>query len=155
MIKTIADTVLMHGHPPGDEEQAAEIVDNALATAMHATRTAAGRSLDYQTPGALTFNRDMFLNVPFLADLQALQNRRQLIIDENLRRQNARRRHYDYAIGDRVHVRVVDPTKMEPRAIGPFPITQVHANGTLTIQRAAHITERLNLRRVYPHRAGL
>ena len=94
----------------------------------------------------------MFLNVPFLADLQALKDRRQLIIDENLRRQKAKRRHYDYTIGDRVYVRAVDPAKMETQAIGPFPITQVHANGTLTIRRTAHVTERLNLRRVYPHR---
>jgi len=40
------------------------VVDNALATAMHATRCAASRSLGYQSPGALAFHRDMLLNVP-------------------------------------------------------------------------------------------
>ena len=94
----------------------------------------------------------MFLNVPFIADLQALQERRQLIINENLRRQNAKRRQYDYTIGDTVYVRTVNPSKLDARGLGPYPITQVHANGTITIQRAAHVTERLHLRRVYPHR---
>jgi len=45
------------------------MVDNALATAMHATRCAASRSLSYQSPGALAFHRDMLLNIPLQSNL--------------------------------------------------------------------------------------
>ncbi len=94
----------------------------------------------------------MFLNVPFVANLFALRDRRQLIIDENLRKQNAKRRHYDYQPGDEVYVKTVNPSKLGERTLGPFPITRVHTNGTITIQRTPHVQERINLRRVFPHR---
>ena len=100
----------------------------------------------------MAFNRDMFLNIPLLVDLEAVRQRRQLLIDNNLQRQNARRRHYDYSIGDQVYVKAIQPGKLEQRSHGPYPITQVHANGTVTIQRTPHIRERINLRRIYPHR---
>jgi transposase InsO family protein len=152
MHQTIGNVLrtLLHGHPT-TEEQLPAIVDNALATAMHTTRSTASRSIGYQSPGAIAFHRDMFLNVPFLADLQAICERRQLLIDENLRRQNARRRHYDYRIGEQVYVKAINPSKLAPRSHGPYPITRVHANGTITIQRTPHVQERVNLRRVYPH----
>ena len=143
---------LLHGHTPKDDLEAEAIVDNALATTTHVLRSTATRSLSFQSPGSIAFHRDMFLNIPFLADLEALRQKRQLIIDENLRKANARRRQYDYRIGDSVHIKTVDPTKLQARSHGPYPIVRVHANGTLTLQVAPHITERINLRRVYPHR---
>ena len=72
------------------------IVFELLFVVVHATRSAASRSLDCMTPGSIAFNRNVLLNVPFIADLQELQDRRQPLIDENPRRQNARGRHYDY-----------------------------------------------------------
>lgn len=82
--------------------------------------------------------------------LRAIQQRRQLIIDENLRKQNARRRHHDYSIGDAVFIKAHNPDKLQPRSSGPFPITRVHANGTVTLQRTQHVRERVNLRRIFP-----
>lgn len=143
---------LLHGHEVADDATAQEIVDNALATAQHVTRCAASRSLGSQAPGALAFGRDMFLNIPLIADLQALQQRRKMLIDNNLQKQNARRRHCDYSIGDQVCAKAVNPAKLEARGHGPYPVTRVHANGTVTIQRAPYIRERINLRRIYPHR---
>ena len=46
-----------------------------------------------------------------------------------------------------------NPNKLDPRFIGPFVIQVVHANGTLTIARTEHVSERINLRRVRPYRA--
>jgi hypothetical protein len=104
------------------------------------------------SPGAMAFHRDMLLDIPVIADLLAIQNKRQTLIDENLRRANLKRRPYDYAIGDLVMIKEVDPDKMEEKTTGPFPIVRVHINGNLTIQRQPHVTERLNIRRVIPYR---
>ena len=48
------------------------------------------------SPGALVFQRDMILNIPLITDLLQLYERRQIIIDERLRRANLRRRTFAY-----------------------------------------------------------
>ena len=42
-------------------------MDDALATAMHDMQNTVATTLG-STPGALAFSRDMFLNVPLVAD---------------------------------------------------------------------------------------
>ena len=142
---------LIYSNPPQTEEQAANLVDEALATTMHAMRSAVSRTLG-SSPGALAFNRDMFLDVPLLADWHLLQQRREHLINENLRRQNMKRRRWDYVPGQRVWLKTVDPTKLGLRTIGPFFIEQVHTNGTITIERRRGVLERVNIRRVVPSR---
>jgi hypothetical protein len=44
------------------------------------------------------------------------------------------------------------PDKLDHRAVGPYTITQVHANGTLTIEISPCVVERINIRRVKPYR---
>ena len=73
--------------PPVNILQANQLVENALATAVHATRCAVTQSIG-TSPGNLVFRRDMFIDLPLIADLVDIQQRRQLRIDENLRRQN-------------------------------------------------------------------
>ncbi len=51
--------------------QARDIIDNALATAMHAMQITIATTLE-STLGALAFAWDMFLNVPLIADWQAI-----------------------------------------------------------------------------------
>ena len=58
-------------NPPQNMTQARDIIDNALATAMHAMQTTVATTLG-STPGALAFAQDMFLNVPLIADWQAI-----------------------------------------------------------------------------------
>ena len=143
---------LLHGHAFDQQAGANTIIDNALATAMHATRTAASHSLGGNTPGSLAFKRDMFLNIPLIADLQTIRDRRQTLIDENLRRQNERRRGFDYQVGQQVLLRQNDSNKLGRRTIGPYAIVAVHTNGNVTIRRTPHVTERINVRRVMPYR---
>ncbi len=50
---------LVHTNPPRNMTQARDIIDNALATAMHAMQTTIATTLG-STPGALAFARDMF-----------------------------------------------------------------------------------------------
>jgi hypothetical protein len=88
----------------------------------------------------------MFLNVPLIANLQTNRERGQVLIDENLRRQNIKRRSFDYVAGQNVMVKVPNPGKLDQRAVGPFCVHQVHANGTLTIQQNANVQERVNIR---------
>ena len=107
------------------------------------------------SPGALVFHRDMLLNIPLLADLQLIRDNRQLLIDENLRQQNLKRQFFDYQVGQLVLIlnSKLHPDKLEPRAPeGPFPIIQIHVNGTVTIRRDEYITERINIRRLRPYR---
>ena len=118
---------------------------------MHATRTAIHTPLRV-SPGAFVVQRDMFLDIPIIANLQTIRDRRQVLINENLRRQNLKRRSFDYQPQQEVLVRIPNPTKLQDRAEGPYTIQQVHTNGTLTIQRGPHVTDRINIRRVIPYR---
>jgi len=56
--------VLLYHNPPQNLIQARDIVDQALATAMHAMRII--------MQGALTFSCNKFLNVPLIADWQTI-----------------------------------------------------------------------------------
>ncbi len=61
----------VHTNPPQNMTQATDIIDNALATAMHAMQTPIATTLG-SIPGALAFAQDMFLNVPLIADWRAI-----------------------------------------------------------------------------------
>jgi hypothetical protein len=50
-----------------DMASAEEYIDEALSIAMHAMKAAINFTLG-SIPGSLTFNRDMFLNIPLIAD---------------------------------------------------------------------------------------
>jgi hypothetical protein len=143
--------VLSTMDPPFGLDHAVQLVDTAIADAVYATRCMYSSSLG-TTPGALAFHRDMILNIPMMADLQQIQQRRQQLIDDRLIKANLKRFSYDYAVGGEVLKLVHNPDKLEPRAIGPYLITRVHTNGTLSIQIAEGVIERINIRRVKPYR---
>jgi hypothetical protein len=142
---------MLHGNPPENVTKANELVDDALSTAQHAMRTSVHTTLG-SSPGALVFSRDMFLNVPLLADWHAITQKREHLINYRLMRQNAQRRRYDYAINQKVLKKVHDPTKLGIRTSGPHIVKQVHVNGTITIQLRPGVTERINIRRIIPFR---
>jgi transposase InsO family protein len=142
---------LIHGNPPQTMTRAKDIVDDALATAMHAMRTTVATTLG-SAPGSLAFARDMFLNVPLVADWQTIARKREQHVNENLRRANQKRRQYDYATGQQVLKKVHNPTSLGVRTMGPYAIERVHVNGNLTLQLRQGVTERINIRRVLPYR---
>ena len=154
MHQTVANSIRtrLHTMPaPQNAQQAAEIVDQALATASHVVRTVIHSTMRI-SPGALVFHRDMFLDIPLVADLQELQQRRQALIDKNLITANARRLDHDYQPNQEVLKLSFNPSKLEPRAEGPYRITTVHTNGTVTIQLNPHVQERINICRIKPFR---
>ena len=142
--------VLATLHPPDGIEDANTLIDTALANAVYATRSTYHSGLK-GTPGSIVFNRDMILDIPFIADLQMIQNHRQQLIDDRLITANNKRFSHDYNVGDQVLKLIPNPNKLDPRAEGPYVIERVHANGTLTIRLDAHLTERVSLRRVKPY----
>jgi hypothetical protein len=93
----------------------------------------------------------MFLNIPLVADWNALTTKREHLINANLRRQNAKRRRYDYRTDQQVLKQVHKPTKLGDHTTGPYTVQQVHVNGSITIQLRPGVTERLNIRRVRPY----
>jgi len=140
---------LFHVNPPQNMGDARATTDYALSLASHALRSAVHRTLGL-SPGAIVFRRDMLMDVPYVANFLLLRDKRQALIDYNLRRENNRRRTFDYAPGQQVLELLPHPTKLGLRVKGPFRIEQVHANGTLTIRRGPHLVDRLNIRRVRP-----
>ena len=137
-----------------DVATALEAVDSALASTMHASRTAVHHTLQV-SPGALAFHRDMLLPIPIVAEWDQIRERRQTQIDHDTRRANEKRiTSHDYEVGDEILI-VADRTrKIQQMANGPFVISQVHAYGTVTIEVTPNVYDRINIRRIRPyHRA--
>ena len=96
----------------------------------------------------------MFIDVPVLADLEAIRQRRQALIDSNLAKQNRKRYDYHYKVGDHVYVKKYDPRKGEERMHGPYPILECRTNGTVVLQRLKNglIDEVYNIRKLVPYK---
>ena len=75
---------LTHAQPPQNMLQANQFVDSAVANTMYVIRCSLHHALK-MSPGAFVYQQDMFLNIPLIANLQTIQDRRQVLIDENLR----------------------------------------------------------------------
>lgn len=142
---------MLKSNPPQNLQEANDILDQALSTVMHALRVNVGSTIG-SSPGALVFGRDMFINLPLIADWHLIAAHREQFVNDRLRRQNAKRRRYDYVVGQRVLKKRHKPTKLGDRTEGPYNVTQVHVNGTITILLNHGVTERINIRRVIPYR---
>jgi hypothetical protein len=90
----------------------------------------------------------MFLNVPLIADWQAIARTCEHHVNENLRRANRKQHQFDYAQGQQVLKKVHDPTKLGVRTEGPYTIERVHVNANLTILLCEGVTECIKIRRV-------
>ena len=45
-----------------------------------------------------------------------------------------------------------DPTKLQEKLYGPYPIEQVFTNGTVRVKRAELIDETYNIRKIVPYK---
>ncbi len=91
------NATLLHSEPPQNITTAKEFVNEALSIVMHAMRAGIHTILG-SSPGSLVFNRDMFLNIPLIADWHAITLKWEHLIHENLLSENQKRRKYDYVI---------------------------------------------------------
>ena len=142
---------LLHGVPPQNIATAKEFVDEVLSIAMHAVRTGVHTTLG-SSPGSLVFNRDMFLNVPLIANWHAITCKREHLIHENLLRENQKRRQHTYAPNQRICKKHWKPCKLDARMSGRYRVLQTHVNGTVTIESRPGVSERLNTRRVISYK---
>ena len=151
--KTITDMlrVMLHITPLQNLEDTNKIVDNCLASCMHAMICAYNHTMQ-TSPGAMVFNRDMMINITMIADINAIAERLQQLIDKNLIRLNAKRIRYNYNVGDRVMMVEYDRTKLQARTKGPYQIVRVFTNGTVRIQIEDHVQEMVNIRKLFPHK---
>ena len=142
---------LLHGQPPQQitGTRAKDFIDEALAITMHAIRGGIHSTLG--SPGSLVFNRDMFLNIPLIADWHAITKRREHLVNENLMRENRKFCRHDYAVNDRVLKKRHNPTKLGPRTSGPYRVVQIRVNGMVTIELRQGVTERIHMRRIIPY----
>ena len=85
ILKVYAKTQMINTY-----KDAQHVIDHAIATSIHATCCAVNHTMQH-SPGEIVFQRDMLLDIPVIAGLVAIRERRQLLIDENLRRQNEKR----------------------------------------------------------------
>ena len=110
----VADVLrtLVKEKPPSDDEEAEECMDNAMGSCIHALRCVVNHTMK-TSPGALAFQRDMLMDVPLVADLEAIRGRWQQQIDDNLRRTNKGRVDCNCHVGERVKLKAWDPVKLE------------------------------------------
>ena len=127
------------------------VMDNALATAMHSTRCTVSAPIG-TSPGALVYGRDMIMDVPLIANLAAIRDGRQPMIDKNLIKQNKKRIEHQYKVGDGVEQIVWNKTKLSKRSDRPFRVLATHCNGTLTIQQTPTVTDTQSTRWFRPYK---
>ncbi len=141
--------------PPQTPKDVLHLVDDGLATTMYLMRSTISTVLK-ASPGALAFSRDMLLNVPLIADWQAITHNREALVNNMLLKNNQWRINYDYYIGQRVLK--YDNTikgKLTVKTSGPFEIVCDHVNGTVTIQLRAGVTKRINICHTIPYHEHL
>ena len=113
--------VLLYCNPLKNITQTKYIINDAIATAMHAIRTVVTTILG-NTPGALAFGKDMLLNISLVVDWKAITQACEQEVNENLRCENLKRRSYDYKQGHKVIKLIHKPTNLGCRTFGPFTI---------------------------------
>ena len=141
-----------HANPPTNINQENTIVDRVLASAQYALRVCIHKTYGV-SPGSIVFHRDMLLPLPIIVNLQQLRQRQQVLIDKNNLRENARRRHHDYTIGDQIMILAYKPNLpvLQARANGPYTISQVHSNSTVSYMLNEYVIDRINIRRIKPY----
>ena len=74
-----------------------------------------------------------FGNAP-IAEWQAITLKREHLINENLIKENHKRRRFDYIPNQQILKNKWKPRKLGERTTGPYTILLTHVNGTITIQ---------------------
>ena len=86
---------MLHTNPPTNIDDVNQVMDNVLATAIHATRCAV-RTPVPTTTSTLVYERDMIMDVSLIDNLSAIQDGLQQMIDKSLISQNKKRIEHHY-----------------------------------------------------------
>jgi len=139
--------------PPTTQQQATHLMEDSIAQAILASRCVSHGSLNNFSPGAITFHRDMLLDLPLVADILTLQQLRQGAIDSRLLKANQKRKPRDWRVGEQVLLaNAIRPgDRLRPTYTGPYTIIRVHANGNVRLQFPNGTQDRVNIRRLKPY----
>ena len=143
--------VLLYTNPPRTVANAADLIDQTLATAMHSMRVDVTITLNGY-PGYLVFGRDIFLDIPLIADCKMIHQQSKTLVNERLRQLNQGRRSFGYIQGQRVLKKKHRSDKLRELTDGPYLITRVHTNGIVSIELRPNVIEQINTRRLIPYR---
>jgi len=90
------------------------------------------------TPTQLVFGREAMLNASFQADWQFIKERKQRLIIQNNKCENAKRKPHKYNVGDAVVVKAVAGRKYGSNPyLNPMRITQVNDNSSAKLIKVA------------------
>ena len=95
----------------------------------------------------------MLLNVPLIAECQAILKNREQLVNKALLKSNKKRINYDYCVGQKI-LKYDDSIagKLALKTNGPFEISCIHMNGTVTINLRPEVSERINVQRTIPYK---
>jgi len=107
----------------------------ACRKAMNSTVHTTARAM----PTQLLFGRDAMLNASFQADWQFIKERKQWLIIQNNKQENAKRKPHTYNVGNVVVVKAGAGRKHGSNPyLNPMRITQVNDNGTVKLVKVAN-----------------
>ena len=90
--------VLLYTNPPRTVDNAEDLIDQLLATEMESKRENFTTTLKV-SPVSLVFGRDMFLDIPLIANWKMIQKHRKTLVNEIPRQVNQGRIIFDYIQG--------------------------------------------------------
>jgi len=125
-------------------------IDTALSSSLYAINSAINSTAKVSS-GAFIFQRGMLLPIQCIKNWELIRHRKQLRIQQNNFLENKRRRPFTYT--PNMEVMLADPTgvKLSAKCKGPFKISKVHSNGTVTICLKPNVFQRINIRRIKPY----
>ena len=141
--------LLLHVSPINNNGDAAQMIDNSLSMCMHVMRWAANQTM-ITSPGALTFHRDILINIPLVANLESNQHQKQQLINKNLQWINQRQIDYNYKVRYKVMVVEYNAWKLHIKKHGPYPIFCVFTNNTVLVQISEYVQEIFKVRKLSP-----
>jgi hypothetical protein len=143
---------LLHREPPPDIASTKKYVDEALSITMHAMKAAIHSTLG-SSPESLTFNRDMFLNIPLIADWHSITQRHEHLIIKNLIREKEPKalliQLYPSTKGTKEKMETSQVRQKDKWTIQSPTDT---CKWYLTVELRPGISERPNIRRVIPYK---
>jgi hypothetical protein len=127
--------------------------DGLLSSVAFAMRATIHTTLQ-ATPSQLVFGRDHITNTQFIADWHYIRERKQKLILQNNKKENATRIPHHYNVGDRVIIRTSPNRKHGvDQAKGPYIVDKVYDNGTLRLRQVTshgNVYSVWNLRNLEP-----
>ena len=124
-----------------------------LTAASYAIRSTFHTTLN-ATPAQLVYGRDMLLPMKFVADWTRIQQSKQDQIHQSNVRENSKQIPHQYQVGDQVLIqRPGISNKLSTPHHGPYPIVQVHTNGTVNICNRP-VQQQINILTPYIERAA-